>query len=570
MIASASRLIRRLPVLLVSALFPVVIAAQGQPDGSVRHGGRSAAHVDTSPGTMACSRVEVGPLVRIAVGKSSVVHPAASIRRIVLGNPLNSQGQAPVEMAHRSDEPIGAAMNSGAQGAVDLRRPQVADVDVVLLSPRELYMLGKSIGSTNVVLVDESGVCTVLDVAVGIDASVVAATLHDLLPAEHDIKVSAAADSLVLSGAVSDSVAADRAVDVATAFVRRLNSKPGEPSERVVNLLSVNAAQQVMLEVKIAEVSKTLLDQFGLDVTRAFTSGNGTAINLLSGVFGGAAFIGSQLTGVNGATVGSGNVQSQSNGSGTTAITTPAGSVTIGSSTVQLPIAAGHASTQIGSHAQHNNGVIKMLAEPTVMAISGQEGSFLAGGKIFIPVAQSNGNGGSVVTLEEKEFGISLKFTPTVLHDGLINLAVAPEVSDLNSSGVALSAPGISTNVILPSFTTRRAATTVQLYDGQSFAIGGLIKNNVTSSINAFPFLGELPVIGALFRSSDFQKDRTELVIVITPHIAKPLPANYSIPTDNFADPTRSDIYLRGRIEGTPATAAPTRNAAATDDYQSK
>ncbi|HXG46261.1 MAG TPA: type II and III secretion system protein family protein, partial [Methylomirabilota bacterium] len=232
------------------------------------------------------------------------------------------------------------------------------------------------------------------------------------------------------------------------------------------------------------------------------------------------------------------------------------GNATIGGDTTTIPLAAGSGSTLIGIDAEKKDGLVKILAEPTVMAISGQEGSFLAGGKIFIPVAQGDA-GARTITLEEKEFGVSIKFTPTVLEGGRINLVVRPEVSELNREGVGITAPGISGLAILPAFTTRKAATTVQLHDGQSFAIGGLIKNNVTTNIKAFPFLGEIPVLGALFRSSDFQTDRSELVFVVTPRLVKPLPPDYQLPTDAYVQPTRSEFFLGGKMEGAPETAKP-------------
>ena len=196
---------------------------------------------------------------------------------------------------------------------------------------------------------------------------------------------------------------------------------------------------------------------------------------------------------------------------------------------------------------------MRILAEPNVMAISGQEGSFLAGGKIFIPVAQDNNK----VTLEEKEFGVGLRFTPTVLSGGRINLKVAPEVSELSREGVGFTASGLPGSAILPLITTRRASTTVQLYDGQSFAIGGLIKNNLTTSLKGLPILGEVPILGALFRSTDFQQDRTELVFVITAHLVKPLPPNYTLPTDGVVAPSRAELLLGGRLEGRAPAAIP-------------
>jgi pilus assembly protein CpaC len=191
-----------------------------------------------------------------------------------------------------------------------------------------------------------------------------------------------------------------------------------------------------------------------------------------------------------------------------------------------------------------------VLAEPNVMAISGQEGTFLVGGKFYIPVAQDNNR----VTLEEKEFGVGLRFTPTVLAGGRINLRVAPEVSEISREGIGISAAGFSGTSVLPLITTRRAATTVELYDGQSFAIGGLIKNSQSTSINGLPILGELPVLGALFRSTDFQQDRTELLFVVTPHLVQPLPANYKLPTDSVTTPSRARLFLGGRMEGAPET----------------
>lgn len=192
--------------------------------------------------------------------------------------------------------------------------------------------------------------------------------------------------------------------------------------------------------------------------------------------------------------------------------------------------------------------LIKILAEPNVMAISGQEGSFLAGGKILIPVSQDSLS--NRITPEEKEFGVGLKFTPTVLSEGRINLKVSPEVSELSREGVGISNLSNNARTILPLITTRRSSTTVQLGDGESFAIGGLIKNNRTTNVKAFPILGELPPIGALFRSTDFQQDRTELVFVVTPRLIKPLPTKIALPTDGHIDPSRSELFLGGRMEG--------------------
>jgi pilus assembly protein CpaC len=442
-----------------------------------------------------CDRVEIAPMVTIPVGKSSVIRPQVPVTRILLGNPDNAQAARPSTEPAKDDK-------GGQQARQSDGRPGVAQVDVLLLSPNEIYLLGKSVGSTNVVLVDRTGGCTALDVTVAMDVTSVQGVLATLLPDETDIKVSSAYDSLVLTGTVRDAMQVGRAVEIASAYVRG----DGGSNERVVNMLNVGAPQQVMLEVKVAEISKTLLEKMGVRVSRSDVTGGGIAYTLLSDFLSGGAGVLDILRLKNG--------------------------------------------DRITIDAQKDDGLIKVLAEPNVMAISGQEGSFLSGGKIFIPVAQSNENGVTTITLEEKEFGIALKFTPTVLSGGRINLKVAPEVSELNRDGVGISAPGINGAAILPSFTTRRAATTVQLMDGQSFAIGGLIKNNVTTNVHAFPFLGEIPILGALFRSTDFQTDRSELVFVITPRLVKPLPENYALPTDNYIEPSRADVILRGKVEG--------------------
>lgn len=509
--------------------------------------GALAAPARSSQATSPCSRVEIGPVVRLPLGKSTLLKPPAPVVRLLLGNPQNTQAGRPVEKAKDDDDKSAASRNTG--------RSSVADIDVLLLSPTELFLLGKTVGSTNIVLQGRDGMCTMFDVVVGMDTTALSASFKEFLPAENDVKVSSAGDSLVLSGTVTDAATADRMLDIAGAFVRGSNAGSGN-SERIINMLEVGAPQQVMLEVKVAEISKALLDQYGINFTRALVSADGSMMRFMTGLLGGSGLLYGQVAGAVGATVGTGMTGSFSNGGATTATTAPTGDATVGGSSVTVPMVPGQNTTVVNADMQKQDGLVKILAEPTVMAISGQEGSFLAGGRIFIPV-QTNNNGGTAITLEEKEFGVSLKFTPTVLAGGRINLKVNPEVSELSSRGVTISSGGIGGSTILPSFTTRKALTTVQLRDGQSFAIGGLIKNNVSSSITAFPFLGELPVIGALFRSTSFQNDRTELVFVITPRLVKPLPADYTLPTDAYSDPSRSDMILNGRLEGPQPSVPP-------------
>jgi pilus assembly protein CpaC len=410
-----------------------------------------------------------------------------------------------------------------------------AVLQAMLVAPETLYLVGVDVGSTNMIVQGKSGNCSVIEVTVAMDVTGLRGTLASVLPEEADIKVTAAADTLVLSGTVADGGTLARVLELAQAYVRRparpvAGGKAGEENAgqvsaggvRIVNLLGVSSPQQVMLEVKIAEVSKTLLDKLEAGTTLRQRGGAWTT-SLLSDF----------LTG------------------------TLKGGISLFKS----------ASTQLRIDAERNDGLVRLLAEPTVMAISGQEGSFLAGGKIFIPVAQDNNK----ITLEEKEFGVGLRFTPTVLAGGRINLKVAPEVSELSREGIGLTANGIAGGAIMPVITTRRATTTVQLFDGQSFAIGGLIRNNQVSNINALPGLGEVPVLGTLFRSTDFQNDRSELLFVVTAHLVKPLPPGHALPTDALQPAGQGGLFLNGKIEGhAPVAPAPAPAPALSSGFQLK
>ncbi|MCX7057003.1 MAG: type II and III secretion system protein family protein [Proteobacteria bacterium] len=388
---------------------------------------------------------------------------------------------------------------------VSVGDPAIADV--LLTGPREVYVLGKKIGSTNILIWTKAGLASVFDVAVDIDAQGLRATLKQVLPNETGIIVSPSNDSIVLGGEVADPFKIDRAVAVAESFA-------GE--HKVVNMMHATAPQQVLLEVKVAEISKILLDRVGANFNIAHNGALGGTGWAVSGGF----------------------------------LTDSQGLASL--------LRSGATTSSFTVDALNKDQFVKILAEPNIMAVSGQEGTFLAGGKIFIPVPQGNASS-LTITLEEKEFGIGLRFTPTVLEDGVISLRVTPEVSELNQQGVVIEATGIG-KTVLPSITTRRASTTVQLRDGQTFAIGGLIKSNVTATVARFPLLGELPILGALFRSSEFQRDRSELLFVITPHLVKPLEPGYSLPTDGYVEPSRVDVLLGGKLEGERSpTPAPSK-----------
>ncbi len=443
-----------------------------------------------------CTTTQTAPLIDVPLGKSTVLKLQAPASRIIMGNPEGGRAARPT-LVQGDDKTAKTSEGAAAAGTSG-----VADVDVVLLNPTEIYLLGKSVGSTNIIVLSRTGVCTIMDIAVGVDTLTLESRLNTFIPGSA-IKATAAADAIVLSGQVADATQVDRAMSIAAAY-------SGQGAGKVINMLSVADPQQVMLEVKVAEVSKTLVDKLGAKFNMPKINGSWT-YSVLS------------------------NFLNDSPGG------------------LQARNAAGNKWIELD--AEKRDGLVKILAEPTIMAISGQEGSFLAGGRILIPVAQSTQTGVTTITLEEKEFGVALKFTPTVLANGRINLKVRPEVSELSPEGIGISEFGTTSRSVLPLINTRKAETTVQLNDGQSFAIGGLVKNNVTQNIKAFPVLGEIPLIGALFRSSDFQSDKSELVFVVTPRLVKPLPPDYPLPTDSFVPPSRSEFFLEGKMEGASAPA---------------
>jgi len=450
-----------------------------------------------APATRRCTAIIPDDQPTYAVlGKSVVIPLKARVARIVVSGqpPSGASAAAPAAAA----QPSAAARNAG---------DGIADVDVTLLSPTDLFFRGRQAGSMNVVLQSVDGTCYIKDVIVTIDPGALQSKLAELMPEESRIRVRSAEKSIVLTGEISDALKLDDVMSLAMAY--------GADGKKVVNLMRVTAPQQVMLEVKIAEVSKTLLDRLGARVGLQRTASGG--LNTYS-------LISNFLSG------GAGLVEA---------------------------LRIGRASVAIDG--QKDDGLVRILAEPNIMSISGQQASFLSGGKIFIPVSQnSNGRAGSTITLEEKEFGIGVKFTPTVLNGGRINLKMISEVSDLSQTGSPFTTVG-GVTAVLPSLTVRRADTTVQLNDGQSFVIAGLIKSNSTETVKRYPGLGEVPVMGALFRSTEFQNDQTELMFVITPRLVRPLAETPRVPNDNHVVPSRAEIYLNGSLESaTPAPVAPT------------
>ncbi|MGG7054678.1 type II and III secretion system protein family protein [Nitrosomonas sp. ANs5] len=446
---------------------------------------------------------------------------------------------------------------------ISVGNPKVADV--ALINPSEIYILGKMIGTTNLILWTRNGPTRVIDVTVLMDAAALQNKLQEIMPEEQDIQVSAAGDSLVLSGTVSNTVKVDRAVALADTYIRTsilgmmmslegggqgdgtqgnmggqqglqalrqgLQTDEDSPgagaglgSIRIVNLLRVRDNQQVMLEVKVAEVNRTIAEKLGFDFARAARKTGSAWTQVMAGVIGG----------------GPANLLFGKNLSA---------DVNLGLDRVNNAVM--DKGTAFLMDAEKRDELIKVLAEPNIVAISGQEASFLVGGEIMIPVP-----GMAQVTLESKQFGVGLRFTPTVLEEGRIHLRVTPEVSELVGFNEVASS-GFGAIVAIPTFKTRRISTTVQLADGQSLAIGGLLQDDFKEQMKRFPMLGEVPVLGTLFRSSEYQMNKTELMIVVTPRLVKPLQPDYALPTDAFIEPGRGEFLIQGRMESASDQARP-------------
>jgi pilus assembly protein CpaC len=412
--------------------------------------------------------------------------------------------------------------------------PDVADVYVN--SPRQINIFGKKMGDATIIATAKDGSLVYgANVHVSQNLSSVNEMLRAAMP-DSNITVTTIGQVAVINGTVASP---DDAAQAETLVSSVLNPgiKPGDPLNIVpLNRLRTATPLQVTLKVRIAEVNRDLLKQIGVnlfssDATSGFKFGinqGGGTVPPAGGPFSVANILGS--------------------GTSLGAAGKLFGLDLIGS----LDLA-------------ETDGLVTTLAEPNLTALSGETASFLAGGEFPIPVTQGSGNG-SAVTIEYKQFGVSLAFTPIVLADGRISMRVRPEVSELSDAG-AVKLGGFT----VPALTTRRAETTVELGSGQSFMLAGLLKNTNNNSIDKAPFLGDLPIIGALFRSTKFRRQETELVIVVTPYLVRPVNGQMAMPTNGYRAPSDAQQFWEGQTytgqSGRPAIApapAPAIGGAAT------
>lgn len=402
------------------------------------------------------------------------------------------------------DRPFGKAMIGSEEIA-----------DIMPITNRSLYVLGKKMGTTSLTVYDNNNnVISVVDIAVGPDIVSLRRQLSELIPGE-PIGAKISNEAVVLTGIVSNGPAIARAMELAKTYA----------GDKVVNMMSVGASQQVMLEVRFSEISRQTGKQIGL-------SGFGFSDG---GTFGAAVGNGAGLV-------------PDPSGAGVLRLDSITGS--FGVFRKAFDIAGLNIDAVLD--ALERKGLVKTLANPTLVALSGETASFLAGGEFPVPVAQNNNSGGGGggnsggISIEFKPFGVSLAFTPTVLADGVINLAVEPEVSSIDPTA-SITVNGL----VIPGLQTRRANTVLELRDGESFALAGLIRKDFQTTVRQVPLLGSIPIIGSLFRSSGFQKGETELVIVVTPRLVQPIKAGVpvALPTDRVQNPNELDLFLMGRTD---------------------
>jgi len=410
--------------------------------------------------------------------------------------------------------------------------PEVADY--IILNPSELYLLGKKPGGTNLIIWDKQGGFTTAPLQVSRNSSSIKEMLRAVMPNETDIKVYSWGPAMVLSGSVSNALAEETVYRMVKAYmggtVPRFNpestlianseansgsgtsitgiansaaatpspaSIPGMNSassggvKGVVNLLTVRDPQQVRLEVRIAEVSKSCMQSLGLSWTQGLGNIQGT---LMTGFVSDAS--------IN---------------------------------------ALFNSANRLEVDNQCKKNLVKILAEPTIVAMSGKEGYFLVGGKVYTPTVTSNG----AVDYVERTYGVGLRFTPTVLDAGRLSLKVAPEVSEPLKEAVTAG-----TTTSLPSFKLSYASTTVQMHEGENLVIGGLLRDNLEETIRAIPLLADIPLLGTLFRHTEKSTEKTELMVIVRPTLVKASTEEPVLPTDKFVPPTHEELFFEGKLEG--------------------
>jgi pilus assembly protein CpaC len=400
-------------------------------------------------------------------------------------------------------------------------------VDAVVRTPRRIFLLATKVGQTNAFFYDAAGKQILsLDIRVEKDTTDVASMIKAAMP-NSAVQVQEMNDNVVLTGAVSSALESTRAADIAARLA-------GDP-KKVVNMLTIAGGQQVMLKVRIAEMDRSIAKQFGVNMTAAANVGGVPVIAATNNPYG---LLGSALSNLSGGQVGA------------TCAAAFVPTVTPNSTSINssgLSCTAPNNAQGI-LNALEQVGLVHMLAEPNLTAVSGETARFLAGGEFPVPAGRDQqGN----ISIEFKQFGVGLSFTPVVLSPGRISLQLSSEVSELTNTGsfTLVGSAGPGTSITIPALSVRRAQTTVELPSGGSFAVAGLMQHNTKQVVDGFPGVKDLPVLGALFRSRDFENDETELVVLVSAYLVEPNAASaFSAPTDGFVAPTDPETLLLGRL----------------------
>ncbi len=412
----------------------------------------------------------------------------------------------------------------------DARDVLVSDpstVDAVVRTPRRVFLLAQKIGQTNAFFFDGAGHQILsVDIRVERDVSDLITAIKTDMP-DSNVRVSTLNDNIVLTGSVASAQDAARVQDLAAQFVREPNQKP-DPT-KVVNMLRVGSHEQVMLKVRVGEMQRQIAKQFAVNLSENATV---AGVPIIAQTLNPYGLVGQALSSASGAQIGSVCAK------------------------VPSTLCSGANNAQGVLNALEQTGLLHTLAEPNMVAVSGETAKFLAGGEFPVPGGRDQqGN----VQIIFKQFGVGLSFTPVVLSDRRISLQLSTEVSELTNTGAFTLQGGTSVNsqgqqvevgaLTIPALDVRRAETTVEMPSGGSFAIAGLLQHTNKQVLDAFPGLKDMPVLGALFRSRDFQNDETELVVIVSAYLVEPTSAKkLASPTDGFANPSDVQTILEGKL----------------------
>lgn len=441
----------------------------------------------------------VAGVIGVALATTAMTPALAEVLRVMTGQ-ASSALNVPMNRAVvvESDVPF---------AELSIANPGIADIST--LSDRSIYVLGKAPGRTTLTLLSADGkLISNVDVHVTPDIAEFKERLRQILPGEN-IEVRTANDGIVLSGTVSSTAKLDRALDLANRYA----------PDRVSNLMVVGGTQQVMLKVRFAEMQRSV----SKNLSSSLAISGGTDVGVVGET-------GTWLDGEN--SLGGGTITTRGSANSALALGFTAGAFEFG----------------VLLEALESKGMVRTLAEPNLTALSGQEAKFLAGGEYPIPVVAGEGE----IGIEYKPFGVELNFTPVVVDGDIINLTINASVSSIDTT-ISLEASGFAIN----AFKRRETSTTVEMRDGESFAIAGLLQDDFRNLNGQVPWIGDVPILGALFRSAEYQRAQSELVIIVTPHLVTPVQGEaLALPTDRVRIPTERELFLFGDVAGTPKGAA--------------